>query len=108
MKEFRTKFLVSKNAAKATTTAPVNSGPQQPQLTRKQRRANATSHRLLTQKINKATELGRPVSIQQGRGGRLEVVVGKAKKPDPGPQPGEVITEVSGNTLPELPTPEVE
>lgn len=107
MKSFRQKYMAAGGGLARAEQVKVTSAPPpepaQPKLTRKQRRANATTSRRINEKIKKANALGRPISLRQGANGRLEVVMGKPKKPDPGPQPGEVIKEVEGNVLPEFP-----
>jgi hypothetical protein len=111
MKEFRQKFMASNSAAirgevHAETAKPA-AAPPQPKLSRRQRRFNATQNRHINEQIKKANELGRPISLRQSARGGVEVVIGKAKKkrPDPGPQPGEVIKAVEGNAMPDLPAP---
>jgi hypothetical protein len=111
MKAFRQKYLAVKGAHAPQQAAPPPadkpSPPPERKFSRKQRRANATSSRLLNKKIQRASALGLPISLRQGVNG-LEVVTGKPKKKDPGPQPGEVIQEVDGNVMPEFPQPATE
>src|SRR5208282_2118024 len=109
MKSFRSKFMASNSATirgemQAATAKPPEAPPAQPKLSRRQRRFNATQNRHINEKIKKANELGRPISLRPDGRGRLQVVMGKApKKVDPNPQPGEVIKAVEGNAMPEFP-----
>jgi hypothetical protein len=106
MKGFRSKFLTANSAqVQASAPAPQTAGqPAEPKLTRRQRRMNATLSRQLNKSIKKASDLGRPISLRTDASGRLKAVMGKPKKEDRGPQPGEVIREVTGNDLPEFPS----
>lgn len=104
MKDFRTKFMAAGGGeVKAKMQTQAAAAPPPPKLSRRQRRMNATLSRHINEQIKKANELGQTVSLRSDSRGRLKVIRGKPKKKDPGPQPGEVITEVAGNDLPELP-----
>lgn len=112
MKDFRAQameHIAQRNAqvaASAEVAKPAAPPPPSPKPTRKQRRANAAMSRQINSTIKKANELGRPISLRTDGRGQLRAVMGKAKKPDPGPQPGEVIKSVDGNVMPDFPSTE--
>lgn len=106
MKDYRATFIAAGGAdaaAKIAAAAQPAPTPPAPKLSRKARRANATLNRRISNTMKKANELGLPISMRTDEKGRTKVVMGKPKKRDSGPQPGEVITSVDGNVMPELP-----
>lgn len=104
MRSFRQKFVAAGGLEAKMPQPQTAAAPAPPKMSRRERRASAMMHRHINEKIKRANELGRPISLRSNAKGQLEVVMGKPKKKvDPNPQPGEVIAEVAGNDMPEFP-----